>query len=271
MARIAIFDSGVGGLSIHAALLERLPQHQYLFVSDNLAHPYGTKDDSFLVPRVESVVQDIVDKHQPDIIVVACNTASTVVLPSLRQAHSTPIVGVVPAIKPAALSSGTKRIAILGTPATMSRPYTQELIDEFASSCTVVKVGSSLLVELAEDKLQGREPDLGLVKQELTPILNFQGCDAVVLACTHFPLLNNEIDSIFKIESQGESIQLIDSGGAIARRVEDLLLQLEVNELDQRHSDASLNSAALMTKDISGQDELIAALDARQLPYLGVL
>ena len=270
MARIAIFDSGVGGLSIHAALVKRLPEHEYLFVSDNEAHPYGTKPDDFLIPRVESVVQKIVDKHCPDIIVIACNTASTVVLPSLRRKHSIAIVGVVPAIKPAAKITKTKHITVLGTPATIERPYTLALIDEFAADCSVLKLGSSLLVELAENKLRGQALDLSQIKRELEPILENDLCDVVVLACTHFPLLNNEISSVLELESPLIKRLLIDSGEAIARRVESLISLPESN-LKVKHRSASGACGAWMTREISHQETLIKALETRQLPYLGLL
>ena len=155
MSRIVIFDSGVGGLSIYQEVVKKCPNHDYVFVSDNLAFPYGTKPEAELIERVVSVVKVVEEQYKPDLLVVACNTASTIALPSLRSRFNFPIVGVVPAIKPAAKLTKSKVIGLLATPGTIARSYTQSLIDDFAQDCTVVKVGSSKLVGMAEQKICG--------------------------------------------------------------------------------------------------------------------
>ena len=220
MSRIAIFDSGVGGLSIYQEIVKKCPNSDYVFVSDNQAFPYGTKLESELEERVLSVVQSIEQRYKPDILVVACNTASTVALPSLRRKFDFHVVGVVPAIKPAAKLSASKVIGLLATPGTIARPYTQKLIDEFAQDCRVVKVGSSKLVEMAEQKMCGNTPIIDEIEQELTLFFKYKSLDCLVLACTHFPLLNNEIKSIFK--NKNDTLSLIDSGIAIANRVSEI-------------------------------------------------
>ncbi|HSC75508.1 MAG TPA: glutamate racemase, partial [Pseudomonadales bacterium] len=158
MARILVFDSGVGGLAILRALqrstdLQHEP-HQWLFCSDNAFFPYGTKKEDELIERVTDVLTALQDQHQPDIIVLACNTASTIALESVRARLSIPVVGVVPAIKPAARISQSRAIGILATPGTISRSYTQKLIDDFAADCHITRVGSSELVWMAEQYLR---------------------------------------------------------------------------------------------------------------------
>lgn len=233
MSGIAIFDSGVGGLSIYQQIKQQLPDSQYIFVSDNLAFPYGTKPEDELCERVLDVVERVIHQYQPDLFVVACNTASTVVLPLLREKFDLPIVGVVPAIKPAAQLSKSKHIGLLATPATIKRDYTNQLIQEFAADCQIVRVGSSRLVQIAEDKLYGRGVDIQQIEQELTPFLKQKNLDILVLACTHFPLLNKEIESIFKANAD---VKIIDSGEGIARRVSQLMNELEIKYSNKRPS-----------------------------------
>ena len=160
----------------------------------------------------------------PDIIVMACNTASTTALKEIRAHIDIPVVGVVPAIKPAAQISQTKTIAVLGTPGTVRRQYVDGLITDFASDCHVILKGSVNLVEIAEKKLSGQSVGLDKIKQELSPM--FQGpngtdIDAVVLACTHFPLLRDEMKACVT-----QPVHWIDSGAAIAKRVETVLAQI---------------------------------------------
>jgi len=217
MPGIAIIDSGVGGLSIYKEIKKQLPDHHYIFVSDNQAFPYGTKQEDQLKQRVFEIVERVLKQFQPDLLVIACNTASTVVLPLLREHFSLPIVGVVPAIKPAAEQSKSKTIGLLATPATIKRPYTDELIDKFAANCQVVRVGSSRLVEIAEEKLLGNKVVLSEVETILQPFFEADHLDIIVLACTHYPLLNNEINELIKVNNY--SISLIDSGRGIANRV----------------------------------------------------
>ena len=152
-------------------------------------------------------------------IVIACNSASTVALKSLRQHFSLPVVGVVPAIKPASLKTKNGVIGLVATPATIHRDYTKQLINEFASNKTVLNIGSTELVKLAEQKLQGKEVDKQVLKTVFLPWLNTElQPDTLVLGCTHFPLLKTEISDCF----DGRVI-LVDSGEAIAKRVSLLL------------------------------------------------
>lgn len=219
--RILVFDSGVGGLSVAREIQQRLPLNPLIYASDNAFFPYGTKGEAELIERVDLVISELLLRYPTDILVIACNTASTLTLPHLRSKLSVPIVGVVPAIKPAALMSKTGVIGLLATPATVARPYTHELIREYATNCQVISLGSSELVQIAEQKLRGETIDMdaiGRIAQQLMQNGQVEQMDVLVLACTHFPLLKDELAKYLP-----EQIKLIDSGTAIARRVEFLL------------------------------------------------
>lgn len=219
--RILVFDSGVGGLSVAREIQQRLPLNPLIYASDNAFFPYGTKGEAELIERVDLVISELLLRYPADILVIACNTASTLTLPHLRSKLNVPIVGVVPAIKPAALMSKTKVIGLLATPATVARPYTHELIREYAANCQVISLGSSELVQIAEQKLRGEAIDvnaIGRIAQELMRADQAEQMDVLVLACTHFPLLKDELAQYLPTE-----LKLIDSGAAIARRVEFLL------------------------------------------------
>lgn len=224
MARALIFDSGVGGLSVVAEIRERLPEVQLTYVADDAFRPYGEKSEHALRERLSSLLPILYDTVNPDLIVIACNTASTTALDDIRHAVPCPVIGVVPAIKPAAEYSRTKTIGVLGTPGTVQRKYVDSLIQEFASDCHVVLQGSVVLVDLAERKLAGAQLNIADVKREIAPMFEDQvgaDIDKVVLACTHFPLLRDELKA-----ASPQSVTWVDSGAAIARRVETILSDL---------------------------------------------
>lgn len=219
--RILVFDSGVGGLSIFHEIQKKLPFAPLIYASDNAFFPYGTKGEAELINRVDAVLNKIVTTYPVNIIVIACNTASTLTLPHIRRNFQQTVVGVVPAIKPAAARSKSQVIGLLATPATVARPYTQALIHEHAPNAEMIAVGSSELVQLAEHKLRGDN----IIPEQLHAILlpffshpRIAEMDTLVLACTHFPLLRNELAAQFL-----PHVELIDSGEAIARRVASLL------------------------------------------------
>lgn len=246
-APILIFDSGVGGLGIHAAVAARLPQENYVYACDNAAFPYGPKPEAELVQRVHDVLDALIARYRPQLVVVACNTASTVALPRLRQHYALPIVGVVPAIKPAAAISKNRIIGLLATPGTVQRAYTDQLIRDFAADCTVVKIGSSELVQLAEKKLRGGAIDTTQLRALLQP---FADADTVVLGCTHFPLLKKAlIDAAPHVENW------IDSGNAIAERV--------VSLLNERNTAAPSPPTAVFTRAGADVEALRGALTER--------
>lgn len=222
-ANILVFDSGAGGLSVAAEILKTRQPANILYLADNAYFPYGTMEDQSLIARVGNVIAEAIVQFAPDIIVVACNTASTLALAKLRaQFPHTEFVGVVPAIKPAAAITTSKTIGVLATPATVNRFYTKKLIDDFARHCNVLTLGSSKLVFMAEEVVTGVQPDVHVLTQEVERLVRQAHphiMDTVVLACTHFPLLNDHLKAI----SAFRHIRWIDSGEAIASRVAYLL------------------------------------------------
>lgn len=219
---ILVFDSGAGGLSIAKILLQTAPQTiQLSYLADRSAFPYGDKDECFLVSHVSTLIGDFIEAQKPDIIVIACNTASTIVLPELRKRFACPFVGVVPAIKPAAALSQTRCIAVLATPATVKRDYTNGLINEFAADCEVILYGSDSLVRCAENFICDTVVDEQLLANEIAHLFSRQkekSIDTVVLACTHFPLIARHLAM-----AAPQVTHWVDSGSAIARRVFHLL------------------------------------------------
>ncbi len=213
-----IFDSGLGGLSVLSEILRVRPHLSFVYVADNAGLPYGDKSSEWLEKRVSAVIAAALRTYQPRLLVLACNTASTLVLPQIRAEVSLPVVGVVPAIKPASVLTRNKVIGLLATPATVSRSYTDRLIQDFAKDCQVIRVGSSRLVELVERKLRGHNLPLDELRSICQPFLTADPQpDTLVLGCTHFPLAQFEIQHILP------HIALVDSGAAIAQRVEHLL------------------------------------------------
>jgi glutamate racemase len=214
-------DSGLGGLTIVAEIRKALPQARLAYLCDNAFFPYGTRPDAELLAHFLGVMNRAIDRVRPDLIVTACNTISTICLPQLRAATSIPVVGVVPAVKPAAQQSNRKIIGLLATPATVNRPYTDDLIQRYAADCSVLRIGSAELVEMAEEKLLGQPADVGRLRQILAPFFDRPAesqPDVVVLACTHFPLLSAEL-----LAAGPAEVAWIDSGAAVARRVVDVL------------------------------------------------
>lgn len=218
---VLVFDSGVGGLSVVAEIRKRLPNLHLSYAADDAFRPYGDKTEEQLRARLPGLLKTLALMLNPDALVVACNTASTTALREIRAALAIPVIGVVPAIKPAAETSRMHAIGILGTPGTVRRRYVDELISEFAADCRVVLQGSTRLVAEAERKLAGQGVDMDIIREEIAPL--FAGrtgadIDAVVLACTHFPLLKEELQQAVR-----QSVKWIDSGEAIARRLETVL------------------------------------------------
>ncbi len=222
---IGIIDSGVGGLSIFDALYAKLPNAYYAYAFDNKHFPYGTRSENQVRDLTVKLASALNKEVSLDLLVVACNTASTIALPALRETFSFPVVGVVPAIKPAAERSKTKCIGLLATPATVNRPYTDELISKYAVGVKVIKVGTSVLVHAAEAKLRGISTEEFRIPEIIQPFFT-DPVDHVVLGCTHFPLLKEEFQ--FQAASRGAELTWVDSGEAIAQRVLELLPTLNL-------------------------------------------
>lgn len=213
-----VFDSGVGGLSVVRELRALMPHLHITYVADDAFRPYGNKTEAQLKARLPGLLQTLVLAVQPDVVVMACNTASTTALSEIRESVDIPVVGVVPAIKPAAQFSKRKAFAVLGTPGTVARKYVGQLIDDFASDCRVGLYGSTQLVEMAERKLSGLPLDKAALEAEIRPVFANGDIDAVVLACTHFPLLVEDLKDVAPY-----GVNWIDSGSAIAKRTQSIL------------------------------------------------
>ena len=221
---ILVFDSGLGGLTVLREIVAARPDAHYTYVADDAFFPYGHHSEDEIVARVVPLIGELINAHAPDLIVIACNTASTLVMSYLRGAYKIPFVGTVPAIKPACAQSMTRRVSVLGTKGTVKREYTKALIRDFAQGCEVTLVGSPELAALAENALRGRAVSDAEIAAELAPCFVGDGMDktartdTIVLACTHYPLL---LDRLVRLAPW--PVDWIDPAPAIARRVSDLL------------------------------------------------
>ncbi len=199
----------------------RLPQAETVFVADDAGFPYGAWDEAALTARVADLMGRLVAAISPDIVVVACNTASTLVLPTLRAALAVPVVGTVPAIKPAAERTRSGLVSVLATPGTVARDYTRALIETHARGVDVTLVGSRRLAALAEARLRGLGIDEAAISEEIAPCFverDGRRTDAVVLACTHYPFLADVFARLAPWP-----VTWIDPSPAIARRTVEVL------------------------------------------------
>src|SRR4029450_2792512 len=212
-APILFFDSGVGGLSVLAPTRALLPNAPIVYAADSAAFPSGTRSEEEIAERVPALLCRLVERFNPRLVVIACNTASTIALDHARAALDIPVVGTVPAIKPASEVSKTRVIGVLGTEATVRQPYVDNLAREFAADCTIIRHGSAELVAFAEAKLAGEEIGLDAVAAAVAPLRATDALDVVVLACTHFPLLREELARALP------NVTLVAGGPGIARRI----------------------------------------------------
>ena len=166
---ILVFDSGLGGLTVLREIVRARPDAHYIYVADDAFFPYGHHSEEQIIARVVPLIGELISSHAPDLVVIACNTASTLVMSHLRGEYSVPFVGTVPAIKPACAASKTKRVSVLGTKGTVKREYTRRLIHDFAQGCEVTLVGSAELASLAEAALSGNEVSDNDIAAELAP------------------------------------------------------------------------------------------------------
>ena len=220
--RVLVFDSGLGGLTVYAEIAKARPDVEIVYAADDARFPYGALDEAELIQRVDKVVGELIVATAPDLVVIACNTASTLVLKPLREKHpALKFVGTVPAIKPAAKSSRSRLISVLATPGTVARDYTRALVRDFALDCEVELVGSARLASIAERRLRGEGVDIDEIAEEIAPCFVSRGerrTDKIVLACTHFPLL---VDLFAKAAPW--NVDFVDPAPAIARRVDALI------------------------------------------------
>jgi glutamate racemase len=260
MPNILVFDSGIGGLSVHAEIAKLLPEAHYIYVADDAAFSYGDHTPEILIKRVNQVVGECIARFNPDLIVIACNTASTVCMSPLREAFALPFVGTVPAVKPAAAASKSKMISILGTPGTVKRDYTHDLIIQHAADCRISLVGAPRLSRLAEDHFNGIPISDADVLAEILPCFKEKEgsrTDTIALACTHYPLLQEVYDRVAPWP-----VTWVDPAPAIAARVVSLLR-------DQKHGSAPQRdnppSAAFFTSGKMAVGSLAMALKSRGL------
>lgn len=225
--KILIFDSGVGGFSIVNEILSQKIPVIIDYLADTSFFPYGTKSDLDLISRIPQLINKAVKKTNAQAVIIACNTASTIALYSIRELVKVPIIGVVPAIKPAALLTKTNHIGLLATPRTIGSAYTDQLIEDFAPNKIVFRHGPKDLARAAEDFILTGKIDLNAIKQAIDGIFlqnNSNKIDVIILACTHYPLIKE-----FLIKESPKTINWIDSGQAIAKRITQVL---DLNETD---------------------------------------
>ncbi len=254
--RLLVFDSGLGGLTVLSELVKALPFAQYVYAADDAAFPYGALDDARLVARVVAVLERLIAREAPDLVVVACNTASTLALPALRARFPLPFVGTVPAVKPAVAATRSGLVSVLATPGTIRREHTKAMIDAFAGGAEVTLVGSPKLAGYAEAELRGEPVEDGMIMAEIAPCFverDARRTDAVALACTHFPLLSARFAAL-----SPWPVRWLDPSPAVARRVAALV---------PATTDASERSPmrALFTSGRDVPSPLLAALAARGL------
>jgi glutamate racemase len=220
--RALVFDSGLGGLSVLAEIRRVRPDIEIVYAADDAAFPYGRLDEAELVARVETVMARLIGETEPDIVVIACSTASTLALPPLRAAYPRlPFVGTVPAIKPAAAASRSRLISVLATRGTVARDYTHALVRDHAVGCEVTLVGSSALAVIAERVMRGEAVDDAEIEREIKPcFVEREGrrTDQIVLACTHFPLILDRLEHLAPWP-----VAFVDPAPAIARRLDALI------------------------------------------------
>ncbi len=216
-APILLLDSGLGGLSVLAAMRELLPDAPVIYCADSAALPYGDKSEAEIAARVCGLLGRMAERYHPRLICIACNTASTIALGMVRDVLEIPIVGTVPAIKPAAEMTKTGVIGLLGTKATIRQAYVDNLEAEFAADKHLIRHAAPELVGAAEGKLRGIAPDPAIFARAAQGLRSQQhgdSIDTVVLACTHFPLLDEELAEAF-----GPGVQFVHGAEGIARRI----------------------------------------------------
>ncbi|HPG04647.1 MAG: glutamate racemase [Methylobacteriaceae bacterium] len=255
--RILTFDSGLGGLTVFREIAKLVPVADHFYAADDAGFPYGDWAADDLVWRVVAVMRRLVAEFDPQVVCIACNTASTLVLPHLRAAFpDLPFVGTVPAIKPAAGRSRSQMISVLATPGTVMRDYTRDLVQAFAAHCRVELVGSKNLARIAEDFMHGRPVSDEAIAAEIARCFVQDGArrtDEIVLACTHYPLLTAHFERLAPWP-----VEWIDPAPAIARRVEFVLREKAFEHTDERASDPQ--STIVFTSGATPDPELSRVL-----------
>lgn len=261
-APVLFFDSGVGGLSILAPARALMPTMPVVYAADSAGFPYGTKSEAEIAARVPALLGRLVERYRPRIAVIACNTASTIALGAVRAALDIPVVGTVPAIKPAAQGSKSRVIGVLGTDATVRQPYVDRLVAEHGADCTILRHGSAELVAYVESRLRGAPPDPLIPARALAGLIDQPGgdkMDMVVLACTHFPLIDGELAL-----AAPHPMAFLDGAAGIARRIAYL-------NADSPWPDTAPKGIAVFTRLDDSVDDLIPALKLYGLSQINAL
>lgn len=220
-APILLFDSGVGGLTVLEEVRKALPDAPIIYAADAAGLPYGTKTEAQIAARVAGLLGRMAERFHPRLICIACNTASTIALGMVREVLEVPVVGTVPAIKPAAAMTRSGVIGLLGTPATIRQAYVDRLEQEFAADKRLLRHGAPSLVDAAEAKLRGEPVDQAAVERAVDALRSQPdgaAIDTVVLACTHFPLVQDELARAF-----GPHVRFVHGAQGIARQVSRLV------------------------------------------------
>ncbi len=250
MITIGVYDSGIGGISILNVLREYVSENildqqvRYVYLCDNLHYPYGTKREEDLVSFVCETVRKMLEVYKLDILVIACNTASTIVLPYLRDMFKLPIVGVVPAIKPACARSKTKHVCLVATQATITRASLEDLIRLYGNGCQILRIGSSILVDIAEKKFRSYPVEDSLIEQEISSIFSDPLIDTVILGCTHFVHLKEEITRILS-KHPCKDICVIDSSEGVSAHCLDLIKNIVIPKHSIDNSKDDLDSSIM--------------------------
>ncbi|MBX2882393.1 MAG: glutamate racemase, partial [Granulosicoccus sp.] len=247
---VLVFDSGIGGLSVMREARLLMHDHRFVYVGDDAGFPYGEWEEAALTQRMVELFETLIDTFNPKLAIVACNTASTMIMPALRARFSIPFVGIVPAIKPAAERTASGMFTVLATPGTVARSYTKKLIEEYASDCDVNLVGATQLARLAEDHMQLKEIDTRVLESEISPCFvekNGKRTDIITVGCTHYPFL---VDEMRKLAPW--PVDWLDPAQAVARQAKRVLDKLD--------------SAPINRKDASVKDD-IAIMTSGTPPY----
>lgn len=253
---VLVFDSGIGGLSVMREARLLMHEQKFVYVGDDAGFPYGDWEEQALIQRMVGLFETLVERFKPSIAIVACNTASTLIMPALRERFSIPFVGIVPAIKPAAERTASGLVTVLATPGTVSRPYTLNLIKEYASECEVKLVGATQLARMAENHMQLQAIDTQLLREEIRPCFVQRGhrkTDIVTLGCTHYPFLVNEMRKLAPWP-----VDWLDPANAVAQQARRMLMSEAAQASSSEPlSDATLNGdLAIMTSGSASQATL---------------
>jgi glutamate racemase len=216
-APLLFFDSGIGGMSVVHAVRAALPNAPMVYAADYAGLPYGTKSEAEIAARVPALLGRLVERFRPRLVTIACNTACTIALSHVRAALDLPVVGTVPAVKPASETTKSGVIGLLGTAATIRQPYVDRLEAEFASGMTLLRHAAPELVHAAEAKMRGEVIDQAVYAAALAGLTSQPGgaaLDVVILGCTHFPLVQDELAA-----AAGGNVLFVDGAAGIARRI----------------------------------------------------